>query len=132
MNPVFWKISMGPGGGGRDFPDILSVLDWLRQGVVVVHSHTSPKGISAKAQGEEFVERERIGEYFYLCNGNQEPSVILLGQFSGPANLCSFWGNGWAERPFKWLKTAISTKPYQGEAKWWAPNHRSTFCRVPD
>ena len=132
MQPVFWKVSMGPGGSGREFKDLLVVLDWLRQGLVLVHKNTGAKGGSETRQGDLFTDNDRIGEYFYLCHGNQEPSVILFGQFSGAASLFSSWGYGWAERPFRWIKTAILTKAYQGERKWWTPNDPSTFVRVPD
>jgi hypothetical protein len=37
--PAFWKLSMGHG----DFNDILEVIDWLRQGLVLAHSQTSAK-----------------------------------------------------------------------------------------
>jgi hypothetical protein len=132
MLPVFWKLSMGPGTSGDDFKHVLEVVDWIRQGVVLVHKDTKAKGISQKTQGESFVETDRFGEYFYLCHGNEEPSVILLGQFVGPANLFSARGSGWAERPFRWIKTSRLTKPYSGEPKWWAPNHNSTFVVVPE
>lgn len=55
----------------------------------------------------------------------------MLGQFAGPANLLSARAGGWAERPFRWIKTAVLVKSYSGEAKWWAPNHNSTFVAVP-
>jgi hypothetical protein len=131
MKPAFWKVSMGPGGSGREFKDLLTVLDWIRQGIVLVHKNTGPKG-TGKGQGELFVDKERAGDYFYLCHGNQEPSVILFGQFSGPANIFSSWEYGWAERPFRWIKTAVLTKAYQGERKWWTPNDPSTFVMVPE
>ena len=123
---------MGPGTGGGDFKHILEVVDWLRQGVVLVHKDTRAKGTSQTTQGENFVESDRTGEYFYVCHGNEAPSIILLGQFTGPANLFSARRGGWAERPFRWIKTAILTKPYMGEPKWWAPNHNSTFVMVPE
>jgi 5-methylcytosine-specific restriction protein B len=132
MKPVFWKLSMGPGSTGGDFKHVLDVLDWIRQGVVLVHKDTRAKGTSQATQGEQFVEADRLGEYFYLCHGNEEPSIILLGQFTGPANLFSARRGGWAERPFRWIRTSILTKPYAGEPKWWAPNHNSTFVSVPD
>jgi hypothetical protein len=132
MTPAFWKLSMGPGTSGGDFKGLLEVLDWLRQGLVLVHKDTRAKGIMQKSQGELLIERERIGEYFYLCHGNKEPSVILLGQFTGPANVFSSRREGWAERQFRWIRTSRSAKPYEGEAKWWAPNHNSTFVMVPD
>jgi len=130
--PVFWKLSMGPGNYGGDFKDILEVLDWLRQGLVLVHKDTGAKGKLQKTQGQAFVERERVGEYFYLCHGNREPAILLLGQFTGHANLFSTRGHGWADRQFRWIKTSVSTKPYKGDQKWWAPNHNSTFIEVPE
>ncbi len=130
--PVFWKLSMGPGTAGGDFKNILEVLDWLRHGLVLVHKDTKAKGTSQKTQGQAFVERDRLGEYFYLCHGNQEPAILLLGQFTGHANFFSDRGHGWADRQFRWIKTSTSTKPYKGEQKWWAPNHNSTFIEVPE
>jgi hypothetical protein len=132
MKPVFWKLSMGPGTEGGDFKHLLEVLDWLRQGLVLVHKDTKAKGTSQKTQGEQFVENERVGDYFYLCHGNKEPGIILLGQFSGPANVLSARREGWAERTFRWIRTSILIKPYEGEPKWWAPNHNSTFIKVPE
>ena len=51
MNPVFWKLSMGPGSSGEDFKNLLSVLDWVRQGVVLVHKDTSSSARSRSAPG---------------------------------------------------------------------------------
>jgi hypothetical protein len=132
MQPVFWKLSMGPGTAGEDFKTVLQLLDWVRRGVVLVHKDTKAKGTSQTSQGERFVEPERDGDYFYLCHGNNEPAVILLGQFVGPPNQFCERGSGWTERSFRWIRTSKSTKPYSGQAKWWAPNHNSTFIRVPD
>ena len=77
MQPVFWKLSMGPGTAGEDFKTALQLLDWVRRGVVLVHKDTKAKGTSQTSQGEHFVEPEREGDYFYLCHGNNEPAVIL-------------------------------------------------------
>lgn len=132
MNPVFWKLSMGPGSSGEDFKNILAVLDWLRHGLVLVHKDTRAKGTSKTTQGERFMEADRLGEFFYLCHGNEEPSVLLLGQFIGPANPFSARGEGWADRTFRWIRTSGSTKRFKGEQKIWAPNHNSTFVKVPE
>lgn len=130
--PQFWKLSMGPGASKADFRDILSVLDWLHRGVVLVHKDTKALATSSVAQGEQFVCDERNGAYFYLCHGNQVPSVILLGQFVGPANLFCSRGEGWAERQFRWIRTATTSRKFKGTKKWWTPNHNSTFTLVPD
>ncbi|MFN9248633.1 MAG: hypothetical protein ACK6DS_16340, partial [Planctomycetota bacterium] len=122
MKVSFWKLSMA----GDDFKSLLEVLDWVRRGVVLVHKDTRAKGTLPTTQGQHFTSPERIGDYFYLCHGNHEPSVLLLGQFTGPPNLFCERGHGWAERPFRWIKTSVSTKVYSGQPKWWAPNHNST------
>ena len=94
MQPVFWKLSMGPGTAGEDFKTVLQLLDWVRRGVVLVHKDTKAKGTSQTSQGEHFVEAEREGDYFYLCHGNSEPAVILFGQYSQRAQEWSAFGQG--------------------------------------
>jgi len=76
---------------------------------------------------EHFVEKAQVRDYFYLCHGNEQPSIILLGQFTGPANLLSGRRGGWANRPFGWIKTSINPKPFGGGPKRRAPNHNSTI-----
>ncbi len=132
MKPGFWKLSMGPGSAGEDFKTVLHLLDWVHRGVVLVHKDTGPKGKTQISQGEQFVELDREGDYFYLCHGNNEPSIILLGQFVGPPNHFCERGYGWTERSFRWIRTATTTKSFTGQPKWWTPNHNSTFVRVPD
>jgi 5-methylcytosine-specific restriction protein B len=127
MKPRFWKLSMS----GDSLKNILEVLEWIRQGVVLVHKDTGAPGGAKTPQGTHFVQPERTGDYFYLCHGNNEPGVLLLGQFSGPANVFSAKREGWAERPFRWIKTATSTRKYEGEKKWWTPNADTTFIQVP-
>ncbi len=122
---------MGPGSNGSDFATVLDVFDWLRRGVVLVHKNTLPQATSSESQGEQFVDAVRNGEYFYVCNGNQDPSILMLGQFDGPTNYLCERGNGWAERPFRWIKSAVLAKKYDGPDKWWTPNHNSTFVRIP-
>jgi len=128
MKPAYWKLSMG----GGDFKTVLDVIDWIRHGVVVVHKDTRKKATSHVSQGQHFIEPDRDGDYFYLCHGNKEPSVILIGQFVGPANYFCELGDGYAERSFNWIRTSRSVKPYSGPSKWWTPNHNSTFIKVPD
>jgi hypothetical protein len=98
MKPVFWKLSMGPGTAGEDFKHILEVLDWIRQGLVLVHKDTKAKGTSQTTQGQHFVGKAEIGDYFYLCHGNEQPSVILLGQFYRPCEP-AFSPRRWLGRP---------------------------------
>lgn len=123
MRPRFWKLSQG-----KDF-EYYEVLESVAKGLVYVHKNTAKKGISARTQGQDFVEA-LIGDYFYLTYGNH--GILLLGQFSGPANVFSSYGEGWLDRPFRFIRSSISSKPYKGQPNWWAPNHNSTFVRVPD
>ena len=122
MTPRFWKLSQG------DFPAQDTLLS-IEKGLVWVHSKTRPKGTSKTSQGEDFV-RAPIGDYFYLTHSNK--GIYLIGQFNGPANIFSEHGDGWADRPFRLIRLATEVKSYSGPDKWWAPNHDSTFVRVPE
>ncbi len=124
MKPRFWKLSQG--GDDIAYQDI---LDSITRGLVYVHKDTPPQGKSTETQGYLFATAP-VGDYFYLTHGNE--GVILLGQFSGPANLFSSWGGGWLDRPFRFIRPSVSHKKYDGIDKWWAPNHNSTFVEVPD
>jgi hypothetical protein len=128
--PAFWKLSMGK----NDFKDILEVLDWLRQGLVLVHSQTG------KEQGPRFADSDRDGDFFYLCHGNRTQThprrgIILLGRFTGPFVPVRHhrWNNdGWVGRRFGWIKTATSCKKLIGEYnQGWTPRNNSTFTGVP-
>jgi hypothetical protein len=135
--PAFWKLSMGKG----DFHDILEVIDWLGQGLVLAHNQTKKKAFAQESQGEQFVHPDRDGDYFYLCHGNRTTAhprrgIILLGRFTGPSVSVRHhrWtdDDGWAGRQFEWIKTAISPKKLIGEyRKQWTPRDNSTFIKVP-
>ncbi len=133
--PSFWKLSMGSSG----FYDILEVIDWLRQGLVLAHSETKKKGLAQEGQGEQFVHPDRDGDFFYLCHGNRSITfprrgIILFGRFKGPSIpvVHPTWGDGWAGRQFEWIKTAIETKKLKLEHKrQWTPRDNSTFIKVP-
>ena len=124
MIPNFWKLSQG-----TDFFSFEEVSDSIENKLVYVHAHTAAKGRSSETQGEQFIEAE-VGDYFYLTHGNK--GVYLLGQFTGPANIFSSMGEGWADRPFRVIRSAKPNSGYDGPHKWWAPNDRSTFMSVPD
>src|SRR5262249_26797538 len=70
----------------------------------------------ADDRGQAFRREGPDRELLLPCHGNEEPSIILLGQFTGPANLLSARRGGWADRPFRWIKTSINPKPFGGEA----------------
>jgi hypothetical protein len=125
MKPRFWKLSQGD---WSDFTD-QDMLDSISDRLVYVHGNTKALGVSSVTQGDEFVNAA-IGDYFFLTRGNK--GIYLLGQFSGPPNIFSKLRKGWVDRPFRYILGAAEIKPYTGPDKWWAPNHNSTFCAVPD
>jgi hypothetical protein len=134
--PAFWKLSMSK----NDFHDILEVIDWLRQGLVLANRRTKKKGSAQESQGEQFVHSDRDGDYFYLCHGNRTTTlprrgIILLGRFTGPPVSVRHhrWvdDDGWAGRRFEWTKTAISPKKLTREhTQQWTPRDNSTFIKV--
>lgn len=124
LRPRFWKLSQG-----KDDFTATDALVSIEQRLVFVHGATAPKGGKATSQGEDFIQAA-IGDYFYLTHSNK--GIYVLGQFSGPPNIFSEYGKGWVDRPFRFIRAATEIKPYTGPDKWWAPNHDSTFCRVPD
>jgi hypothetical protein len=124
MRPKFWKVSHGASIFSYE-----AVLDALNDHLVYVHKDTRAKATSQRTQAEDFIEAP-IGDYFYLTHGNQ--GIYVLGQFSGAANVFSTMGDGWLDRPYRHIKSAISRDGYGGSHKWWAPNDNSTFTPVPD
>ena len=117
--PTFWKLSQG--GDAFTHSDMLDSID---SRLVYVHGNTGSMGGSDVSQGENF-RTASIGDYFYLTYKNR--GIYLLGQFSGPANVFSKRGNGWLDRPFRYIRPAAEIRKYTGDAKWWTPNHNSTF-----
>jgi len=83
-------------------------------------------GDTGKGQGKDFQEVP-IGTLFYLCHGND--NLLLVGQFTTAPEPCDK-GDGWLQRRYRVLKSAIKKGGYQGAQKGWAPNYRSTFKRV--
>ncbi|HHX8286239.1 TPA: hypothetical protein ACVOYT_004410 [Vibrio diabolicus] len=124
MKPKFWKLSQGT----REF-ELRDIIESISSGLVYVHKDTRGKGTSSTSQAEDFINAA-IGDYFYLTHGND--GIYVLGQFVGPANLFSKYGDGWLEREFKFIFASNNPNYYSGEHKWWAPNDNSTFTHVPE
>jgi len=123
MEPVFWKLSQG-----TDYFSYEDMLQSIEDRLVYVHKDTAAKGQSNKTQGEGFIQAQ-IGDYFYLTHGNH--GVYILGQFTGPVNFFSSWGEGWTDRSFRVIARSKTKERYSGAQKWWAPNDNSTFIKVP-
>src|SRR5438093_3217215 len=124
MKPKFWKVSHG-----TQFFPYQDMLDSIERRLVYVHKDTHAKATSVRSQGQNFLEAP-AGDYFYLTHGNN--GIYLLGQFSGPANVFSSKGEGWLDRPFRHIKSAVTRDSYSGPKKWWAPSDNSTFMAIPD
>ncbi|ASU24090.1 hypothetical protein FLM06_19320 [Vibrio cholerae] len=124
MKPTFWKLSQG-----TEFFTYEDMLQSIEDRLVYVHKDTAAQGQSSVTQGQTFVEA-KIGDYFYLTHGNN--GVYVLGQFTGPINYFSNWGDGWSDRPFRVIARSKTQECYTGIQKWWSPNHRSTFIKVPE
>ncbi len=124
MKPTFWKLSQG-----AELFSYEEILDSIESRLVYVHKDTDAKGISKTPQATDFINAKN-GDYFYLTHGNT--GIFLLGQFTGATNLFSTYGEGWLDRPFRFIKSSITRKKYDGEQKWWTPNDNSTFVKVPD
>ena len=77
-----------------------------------VHRNTPGKGTSSVTQGEEFYNKEREGEFFYLCYSNT--SVELFGRFNLNISY-SVWLAFLALKNI--LQTAFSCRK-QGELPW--------------
>ena len=123
MLPRFWKLSHGTDQFSHE-----EILHFMDVRLVLVHQNTPPKGGSKRSQGDDFAEAP-IGDYFYLTHGNQ--GILLLGQFTGPANVFSEKQEGWLDRPYRVIAVSTSPRPYEGPKKWWTPNDNSTFVAVP-
>lgn len=124
MKPTFWKLSQG-----TQYFNVQEMIDSVNDGLVYLHKNTKGKGRSTRTQAEDFLNAP-IGDYFYLCHGNE--MYYLLGQFTGPVNVFSKKGEGWLDRPFRHIKSAVSYDFYNSEHKRWSPTDNSTFIKVPD
>jgi hypothetical protein len=123
MEPSFWKLSQGT----QHF-SYSNMIQSIEDRLVYVHKNTRAKGQSNQTQAQDFISSS-IGDYFYLTHGNH--GIYLLGQFTGPANIFSKYGEGWIDRPFRLIFASVKSDPYSGQEKWWTPNNNSTFVRVP-
>lgn len=112
---AIWKLSHGL----NDF-SARERQHYLQAELGVMHGDT------AKGQGDDF-KKAPVGALFYLCHGNE--NLLLVGQFTSDPAPCEK-GNGWLQRRYRVLKSAIKTGGYQGGQKGWTPNYRSTFKLV--
>ena len=75
-----------------------------------VHRNTPGKGTSSVTQGEEFFNKEREGDFFYLCYSNT--SVELFGRFKGKKQKT----DGWVYWDYEVIWESVKkNKPYTKE-----------------
>lgn len=122
MEPTFWKLSMG-----KSIFEFDQILRCIHEGYVAMHKETNPLGTSRTSQAMDFANAA-IGDYFYLTHGNE--GIYMLGQFTEPVRLFNLKEKDWMERAFKAVKFSDGSF-YEGEQKWWTPNHNSTFYKIP-
>ena len=128
-NQLVYKISMS-GKAGEIENDAFNYF--MENSMVVVHKNTKAKGISKLTQGEVFIEKMKVGDYFYLCRGNR--FLVCLGQIASDVEDCTYKNmaeDGWMQRKFKIVAEAINKNSYKGEKKWWTPNDNSTIINIP-
>lgn len=122
-----YKISMGP-----DYFSEEDIEASIEKKLVLVHSHTKPKGRATKSQADIFKEDMQIGDYFYLTRGNQ--GIKILGQITSdavPATFNNLYDDGWLERSYQIIAKSNKSGSYKDEGKYWAPNTNVTCWPIP-
>ncbi len=125
-----YKISMS-GKTGEIIDDAFSYFS--KNNLLVVHKDTKAKGTSHQLQGETFSKQMKQGDYFYLCRGND--FLVLIGKITSGAVECEyedFGKNGWLQRSYEIVHTAVISDSYKGDQKWWTPNDNSTCIEIPN
>lgn len=112
-----WKISHGKESFTPE-----DRQKYLKENRVVVH------GATKKSQGYNFSNEIKIGDYFYLCHGNDE-GIILLGRIT--SDVIPLDKDGWLYRNYEVILKLKEPKRYEGINKGWAPNNNSTCKKVP-
>lgn len=126
-----FKISMSPATNEVDHKTFEYCL---ANNIIIMGGSTKAIGTSKVSQNELFRNVMKIGDYFYLCRGNE--GVILIGQITGDSSefsLESFMHKHWIKRPYEIIaKNQDKSTPYKKEKKHWTPNFNSTFTRIPE
>jgi 5-methylcytosine-specific restriction protein B len=122
-NQSVYKISMSPNTDrGFDDNDFAYFCESNR---VVVHGETP------KNQGEVFFAQIKIGDYFYLCRGNNY--CVLIGKITSDAEACTykdFGRDSWLQRSYEIIAKAKTEGRYEGGQKGWTPNYNSTCYEI--
>jgi len=113
-----WKVSHGY----RDFSGEARNR-YLIDKIITVHEGTKRGG------GDNFTKKIKVGDYFYLCHGNDE-GIVLFGKITtGISDLED--EEGWKVRKYEIIKKLELPQRYNGKKKGWTPNNNSTCSMVP-
>lgn len=129
-NHKIYKISHG----AQKFFPYEKIKEWEKEKIVVVHGETGYLANSPVTQGDVFLKRLNIGDYFYLCHGAED--FLVLGKIKSDAKKMSpdllkpFLREGYYYRKYEVIKIPVIHKPYKGEKHWWSPNGISTICEI--
>lgn len=122
-----FKVSMSP----KDINEN-AFNHFSESNILIVHESTRAKGTSYQTQGDTFSKQMKVGDYFYMCRGNN--NLELVGRITSEATPCEFedFGDeGWLQRSYENVADSVSTESYQDEKKWWTPNDNSTCIQIP-
>lgn len=126
-----YKISMG----NRFFPPLQEFIELKK---ILVNQDSPPKGRTKESQGNIFLNRINVGDFFYLTYGNGYDAIKLLGKISNNATLSNYkdYGKeGWLERSFDLIAFAKINNKYEksdSNSKWWTPNVSSSCIQIPN
>lgn len=102
-----------------------------QKNLIIVHKDTKAKGREIQTQADTFSKQMRVGDYFYMCRGNQNLEVV--GRIIGDVEECEY-GNlgaeGWLQRSYEVVEDAKNEDPYQEKKYWWTPNDNSTCTEI--
>ena len=114
---AFWKVSHGKQYFNHEQRKIA-----VSNKTIIVHQDTR------NGKEHSFEHKMAIGDYVYLCNGNDK-GLVLLGKVLSDA-VPSNKGVGWLERRIDIIKKLDTPIKYKGINRGWAPNNRSTCKKV--
>ncbi|WP_051569269.1 McrB family protein [Alkaliphilus transvaalensis] len=115
-----WKVSHGNNGEFNENEK----ETYLKENIIAVHKDTG------RSQGQNFTDKMKVGDYFYLCYGSQK--IVALGVVSSDAKPLEDKDDGWMERKYILIKKSISDDRYEGVKKGWTPNYNSTCMEIKD
>jgi 5-methylcytosine-specific restriction protein B len=128
VDETVYKVSMGINDVKEDAFNFCN-----ENNLVIVDTNTKAKGTSSQTQGDTFATQMKIGDYIYLCRGNN--NLEAIGRITSDAEECeyeSLGSEGWLQRSYDLVADAVNDNAYKGDKKWWTPNDNSTCIAIPN